>query len=63
MSLNHHDAIQKRENLKARRIALSNGDNTVQTCISAGEHASVFLENGEVVRVICSNTVSFEDNQ
>ena len=48
-----------REKLKTRRIALSNSDNPVQTYISTEEHGSVFIENREVVPVICSNTVSF----
>ena len=33
-----------------------NGDNPVQTHISTEEHGSVFIENREVVPVICSNT-------
>ena len=51
MSLEHHDAIKQIEKLKTRRIALSNGDNPVQTYISTEEHGSVLIENKEVVPV------------
>ena len=40
-----------REKLKTRRIALSNGDNPLQTYISTEEHGSVFIENRVVVPV------------
>ena len=49
-----------REKLKTRRIALSNGDNPVQTYISTEEHGSVLIKNREVVLVNCSNTVFFK---